>query len=93
MIQILHIEIFCMNQKNFIFYICICNAAMVRTTGFESFSIFILDCWSIINSIVNDDILNLCLLWLCSGARHSLCVEHFSSYTLAFWLDQQNCFK
>ena len=71
----------------------ICNAAMVLTTGFESFSIFILDCWSIINSIVNDDILNLRLLWLGSGARHSLCVAHFSSYTLAFWLDQQNCFK
>ena len=70
-----------------------CNAAMVRTTGFESFSMFILDCWSIINFIVNDDILNLRLLWLGSGARHSLCVAHFSSYMLAFWLDQQNCFK
>ena len=70
-----------------------CNAAMVRTTGFESFSMFILVCWSIINSIVNDDILNLRLLWLGSGARHSLCVAHFSSYTLTFWLDQQNCFK
>ena len=30
---------------------------MVRTTGFESFSMIILDCWSIINSIVNDDVL------------------------------------
>ena len=66
---------------------------MVRTIGLESFSIFILDCWSIINSIVNDDILNLRWLWLCSGARRLHCLAHFSGYTLAFWLDQQKCFK
>ena len=70
-----------------------CNAVSFYTTGFESFSAFILDCWSIINFIVNDDILNLRLLWLDSGARHFLCDAHFSSYMYAFRLDQQKCFK
>ena len=70
-----------------------CNAVTFYTTGFESFSVFILYCWSIINFIVNDDILNLWLLWLDSGGRHSLCDAHFSSYTYAFRLDQQKWFK
>ena len=58
----------------------ICNVVTFYTTGFESFSVFILDCWSIINFIVNDDILDLRWLWLGSGARHSLCDAHLSSY-------------
>ena len=37
----------------------------------KPFSIFILVCWSIINFIVDDDILDLWWLWLGSGARHS----------------------
>ena len=69
------------------FYYITCNAVTFYTTGFESFSVFILDCWSIINFIVNDDILDL--RWLGNGARHSLCDANLSSYTSAFRSDQQ----
>ena len=33
-----------------------CNAVMYYTTGFGAVSIFILDCWNMINFIVDDDI-------------------------------------
>ena len=70
------------------FYNTNCNAVTFYTTGFESFSIFILDCWSIINLIFDDNILDLRWLWLGSGARHSLCDPHLSSYTSSFRSDQ-----
>ena len=35
------------------------------------FSLFILVCWSIINFIIDDDILDLRWLWLGNGAWHS----------------------
>ena len=65
-----------------------CNAVTFYTTGFEAVSVFFLDCWSIINFIVDDDILDLRWLWLGNGARHSLCDAHLSSYTSSFRSDQ-----
>ena len=67
-----------------------CNAVTDYTTGFVAVSIFILDCWNMINFHRGR---RHCWIVVgcgfCNGMRHSLCDAHLSNANSPFRSDQR----